>query len=160
MSTRRTILTGLAALPLAPVPSLANNGQASPRMLELKAEFDAAWARQEVASARLDAAQDLCNQLKPLGPSERLQGAEDAANQAWEAWEPDYADATDIALDVMREPCASPADFAIKVTVADAALKHVTEADDDLEEYVGWMDRAMPRLFNEARALLGCPPIA
>jgi hypothetical protein len=127
-------------------------------MLELNAEFDAVWARERLASAKLDAAQELCNQLKPLGPSELLEAAEDAANEAYEAWEPDYEDASDLALDIMREPCASLADFAIKVAVADAVL--ITKADDDLEEYGGWMDRALPRLFNEARALLGCPPIA
>jgi hypothetical protein len=112
-------------------------------MLELKAQFDAAWARQTVALAILNAAPD------------------GATQEPWEAWEPHYHEATDLALEIMRQPCGNPADFAIKVATCEAALKEVIEGEgDDLDEYVGWMDRVLPRLLTDARGLLGCPASA
>ena len=89
--SRRSLVAALgAAVPATAVPALANDAQASPRMLELKVEFDAVWARQMAFSAAVDAAPD------------------EASQDAWEAWEPRYHDATDLVLEIMREPCASP----------------------------------------------------
>jgi hypothetical protein len=44
-------------------------------MLELKAEFDAAWARQVASSARQDAAVDLLEKLNPEAPTALLRRA-------------------------------------------------------------------------------------
>jgi hypothetical protein len=47
------------------------------------------------------------------------------------------------------------ADFAMKLAVWDIVISDTVDVDDDLTEYAGWIDRAMPRLFNDARGLLG-----
>ncbi len=88
--TRRSLVgvLGVAALPVAAVaaPALATDTQASPRMLELKAEFDAAWARQVASSARQDAAVDLLEKLNPEAPTALLRRAasdEPGCRQPW-----------------------------------------------------------------------------
>jgi hypothetical protein len=60
----------------------------------------------------------------------------------------------------MAEPVTSAADFAVKLSVWEATIRDDGDDDDDMVEYFGWMDRALPRLFNDARALLGCAPVA
>ena len=43
----------------------------------------------------------------------------------------------------------------VKLEVWALTIRDVGDVDDDMTEYYGWMDRALPRLFNDARTLLG-----
>jgi hypothetical protein len=134
MTTRRVLLTGLAAVPLAPVPLLSAEAAAvpSPRLLDLKRQHEAAHA------LRLELQRHL-----PEG--------EDGA------WQEAHEHETEIARAIIAEPVTSPADFAIKVAVWEASIADEDDHDGDVSEYSGWMDRAMPRLLKDARALLNCP---
>jgi hypothetical protein len=87
--TRRSLVAGLgAAIPAAAVaaPTFADDDKASHRMLELKARFDAAWARQVASGARQDAALDVLHKLIPEAPPELLRRAasdEPGCRQPW-----------------------------------------------------------------------------
>ena len=127
MTTRRTLLAGLAAMPPAPVVSSAAL-DVSPRLAALKSQYDAARAFQQA-----------------------IQSAdEDNWDAAWEAEQ-------EIARAIMAEPVATRAEFELKLAVWEQSVQEDGELDDDMTGFYGWHDRALPHLFNDASALLGCP---
>ena len=68
MTTRRALLTGLAAVPLASVPTLAAShadNVPTPRLVRLKRRFDELWSEQDRLNAEWDRAHDLYHQTKP-----------------------------------------------------------------------------------------------
>jgi hypothetical protein len=143
--SRRSLVAALgAAVPVAsvaavPVVSSAAFAGASPRLLELKRHIDEAWARQEVAKGQMHEANvRFYEELEP-------------------EWEARLDETQDLARLMFMEPTVSAADFALKLTVWESIIRDSTDDDDDLTECAGWIDRVLPRLFNDARALLGCP---
>ena len=141
--TRRSLVAGLgAAIPataVAAVPALAGTdpaGTVSPRLAALYREHQAAHATR------------VALQLK------------DRTDEQNDAWEEALDEENEIARAVMAEPVASMADFTLKLAVWDATVRDDADDDDDMTECAGWGDRALPRLFNDARALLGCPAAA
>jgi hypothetical protein len=69
-----------------------------------------------------------------------------------------WDEAQETAREALLEPTGvSTADFAVELAIWETVLAEYSDFDDDLSEESGWIDWALPRLFKDARALLGCP---
>jgi hypothetical protein len=61
---------------------------------------------------------------------------------------------TEIVRDILAEPVNSWADFVIKLRAWELSIRSDEDDDGDMSYPDGGVDRALPRLFNDARALL------
>jgi hypothetical protein len=140
---------------------------ASPRLLDLKAQLDAALVGFEEADRRHDAAYALY--IEALSPSEHLRDTDweaylDARDEATAATNYDHFDAAfrdaldtadELVHAILAEPVASTADLAIKL--AAALMKRHEMLDDDMADHWGWMERMSARLVTDACKLVGVP---
>jgi hypothetical protein len=142
---------------------------ASPRLLDLKRQLDAALVQFEEADRRHDAAYALYREA--LRPSEHLRDTDweaylDARDEAIAATNYDHFDAEfqgaldtadELVRAILAEPVASTADLAIKLSAALPIMARHEMLDDDMAEQLGWMERMSARLVTDACKLVGVP---
>jgi hypothetical protein len=145
-TTRRTVLTGLAAVPAVSAPALATGDQISPKLLDLRRQLIATRAA-AVASSKVHSE---LGEAWPRGDEVERKRALKAAEERWTA---DLTAEDELERQIMAEPTTTPEEFALKFEVAaSGSLEEALTAELSSD----YLDQAVAaRLLIDAAKLLG-----